>query len=141
MLNRVLQYLGPSPAQMVFLFIFIVTNSVTLFALSMLLLRNIWALGANITTIEGWEIERHATLVRRAKVLGGYLDGPDGLKIRIVKHEFPYDVGIFSNVQQGMGGNPLTWLWPFAATLRHYERFYFPTNGFEGRSYRQYDKR
>ena len=127
-----LQYLGPSASQLVFLFIFIVTNSLTLFALSLLLLRNIWVLGANVTTIEGWEIERHATLVRRARVLGGYLDGPDGVKVRIVKREFPYDIGIFRNIQQGLGRNPLTWLWPFAPTLSNERGLWFETNGFEG---------
>lgn len=129
------QYLGPSPTQLVCLFIFIITNSVTLFALLVLLIRNIWVLGANVTTIEGWEIERHATLVRRAKVLGGYLDGPDGSRIRIATQEFPYDVGIFSNIQQGLGRNPLIWLWPFAATLDNELSLHFPTNGFEGKCY------
>ena len=130
--NNPPQYLGPSPAQLVFLFLFIITNSVTLFALSLLLARNIWVLCANITTIEGWEIERHATLVRRAKVFGGYLDGPNGVKVRIVKHEFPYDIGIVRNIQQGLGRNPLAWLWPFALTLGDASGLQFKTNGFEG---------
>lgn len=111
-------------------------NSVTLFALSIFLVRNLWVLGANITTIEAWEIERHATLVHRAKVLGGYLDGPDGAKVRIVKHEFPYDIGIFQNIQQALGKNPLTWLWPFAVTPTRESGLYFQTNGFEGTRYR-----
>lgn len=132
-LNLSPQYLGPSPTQLVCLFIFIILNSVTLFALLVLLIRNIWVLGANVTTIEGWEIERHATLVRRAKVWGGYLDGPDGSKIRVVKHEFPYDIGIFTNIQQALGHNPLIWLWPFAATLDNKSHLRFPTNGFEGK--------
>jgi hypothetical protein len=57
----------------------------------------------NTYTIEGWEIERHETLVRRARYLGGYLDGPDGVKVRIVKQEYPYDIGLWQNVVQGMG--------------------------------------
>jgi len=56
-----------------------------------------------MTTIEGWEIERHETLLRRAKVLGGYLNGPDGQRVRIVRQEFPYDIGIWANFKQGMG--------------------------------------
>lgn len=107
------------------------TNSLTLFAILLLLIRNIWVLGANVTTIEGWEIERHATLVRRAKVLGGFLDGPDGVKVRIVRHEFPYDIGILQNIQQALGANPLAWLWPFAATPTNETGLYFQTNGFE----------
>ena len=54
-------------------------------------------------TIEGWEIERHTALVRRARYLGGFLDGPDGTKVRILKQEYPYDIGLWSNVVQGMG--------------------------------------
>jgi hypothetical protein len=57
----------------------------------------------NTTTIESWEIERHETLVRRARVLGGSLEGPGGVNIVIRKQEFPYDIGIFSNVVQSMG--------------------------------------
>ncbi|KAL8784182.1 MAG: hypothetical protein Q9195_009150 [Heterodermia aff. obscurata] len=107
------------------------TNSFTLFAILLLLVRNIWVLGANVTTIEGWEIERHATLVRRSKVFGGFLDGPDGIKVRIVRQEFPYDIGIFQNIRQALGANPLAWLWPFAATPTNKSGLNFETNGFE----------
>ncbi len=117
---------------MVFLFIFLIVNSVTLFALGILLARNIWCLGGNFTTIEGWEIERHETLVRRARARGGYLDGPDGMRIRIRKQEFPYDIGIYQNIRQGMGGTPLLWLWPFAATPSNKSGLKFDINGFEG---------
>jgi palmitoyltransferase len=97
------QYLGPSALQLLHLFLLIVINSLMFFALSILLIRTIWCLAINTTTIEGWEIERHATLVRRARYYGGYLHGPDGQKIRIVKQEFPYDIGIWKNLKQGMG--------------------------------------
>ena len=76
-----------------------------LFMLVVLLLRTVWMLAVNQTTIEGWEIERHKTLVRRAKVFGGFLDGPDGMRIRIRKQEFPYDIGIWANIRDGMGGS------------------------------------
>lgn len=86
-----------------------------LFALVLLLGRTLWSLAVNTWTIEGWEIERHHTLLRRAKVLGGYLEGPDGTKVRIDHQEFPWDVGIWSNICQGMGSrNPLSWFWPFS---------------------------
>ena len=74
----------------------LLTNSLILFAVGILLLRSLWSLAMNTTTIESWEIERHKVLLRRAKALGGYLDGPDGTKIRITKQEFPYDIGIWS---------------------------------------------
>jgi len=89
-------------------------------------------MGANTTTIEGWEIERHETLVRRARVLGGYLNGPDATRIRIVKQEFPYDIGIHANLVQGMGGHLHTWLWPFAPSPSVESGLSFPENGFEG---------
>jgi len=89
-------------------------------------------MAVNTTTIEGWEIERHETLVRRARVLGGYLNGPDGTRIRIVKQEFPYDIGIYANLVQGMGGHFHTWLWPIAPTPSVESGLSFPENGFEG---------
>lgn len=128
------QYLGPSAIQMALLFVLIMTNSITWFALSILLLRSIWSIGTNVTTIEAWEIERHETLLRRARVSGGYLDGPDGTKVRITRQEFPYDVGIFRNIRQGMGSRPFSWLWPLAATLSNESGLHFETNGFEGMS-------
>lgn len=98
----------------------------------MLLLRTLWGLIFNITTIESWEIERHHTLLRRSRVMGGYLDGPDGVKVRITKQEFPFDIGLWSNVVQGMGSlNPLAWFWPFSATPSEDSGQAFGTNGFE----------
>lgn len=117
---------------MVLIFIFSATNSITLFALALLLVRNMWILGANATTIEGWEIERHETLLRRARVSGGYLDGPDGMKVKITRQEFPYDIGILRNIRQGMGGSAFFWLWPLAATPSNESGLDFETNGFEG---------
>ena len=82
-----------------------VINTFTLMALAILWLRTGWCIAANKTTIETWEIERHHKLLRRSRALGGYLDGPDGIKVRIRKQEFPYDIGIFQNIQQNMGGS------------------------------------
>ncbi|KAH7123829.1 DHHC palmitoyltransferase-domain-containing protein [Dendryphion nanum] len=128
-------YLGPSAFQMALLFAFTVANSMTLFALSVLLIRNIWVLAVNTTTIEGWEIERHNTLVRRARYFGGYLDGPGGIKVQIRKQEFPYDIGIWKNFKQGMGtGNILAWFFPFAATPTIETGIDFEINDFEDAS-------
>ena len=85
-----------------------------------------------MTTIEGWEIERHETLVRRARRQGGFLNGPDGMRIKIRKQEFPYDIGILQNMRQGMGGSLFGWLWPFTATPSNESGLEFQTNGFEG---------
>jgi palmitoyltransferase len=112
-------YLGPTILQLVHLFLLVVTNSLVLFALILLLGRTLWSTALNMTTIEGWEIERHHTLLRRARVLGGYLYGPDGNKIRIEHQEFPWDVGIWKNLSQSMGtANVVAWFWPFAGSLR-----------------------
>ncbi|KIX01631.1 uncharacterized protein Z518_09357 [Rhinocladiella mackenziei CBS 650.93] len=130
--NRMLpSYLGPSITQLLHLFILILVNSLTLFLVSITFLRTVWGLGANVTTIESWEIERHHQLLRRARVLGGYLDGPDGVRIKMVRQEFPYDIGIWNNIVQGMGSaNPIAWFWPFSATPKT-SGSTFETNGFE----------
>lgn len=87
------------------LFVLFVVNSLTVFMLFILLVRTLWSLGANTTTIESWEIERHETLLRRARHYGGYLEGPGGIRVRIKRQEFPYDIGIWSNIREGMGGS------------------------------------
>lgn len=125
-------YLGPSFLQLAHLFTTLIANSITLFALGILFLRNTWCLAVNTTTIEGWEIERHKTLLRRARHFGGYLSTPDGTQLRIKRQEFPYDIGIFANISQGMGtSNPLSWLNPFAATPSVASGLSFASNGFE----------
>ncbi|KAK5691321.1 Palmitoyltransferase, partial [Elasticomyces elasticus] len=103
------------------------------FALFILLVRSLWSLGSNTTTIESWEIERHNTLLRRARHFGGYLEAPGGLKVRIRKQEFPYDIGIWDNIKAGMGGsaNVLSWFWPFTATPEYNSGLEFEVNDFE----------
>ncbi|GAA90398.1 palmitoyltransferase with autoacylation activity Pfa4 [Aspergillus luchuensis IFO 4308] len=98
-----------------------------------LLGRTIWSMSINTTTIEEWEIERHQTLVRRSRHFGGYLTGPGGVRIRIKKQEFPYDIGIWSNIKAGMGGtaNVLSWFWPLARTPDRRTGLEFEVNDFE----------
>lgn len=99
------KYLGPSVFQLTHLFILIVLNTLTLTILSILLLRTLWLFLQNTTTIESWEIERHEMLVQRARATGGYLTAPDGTQVRVRKQEFPYDLGFFKNMKEGMGGS------------------------------------
>lgn len=128
-------YLGPSPFQLAHLFATLIANSITLFAVGILLIRNLWCLAVNTTTIEGWEIERHRTLLRRARHFGGYLESADGSQVRIKKQEFPYDIGIWSNIVQGMGtANPISWFNPFGFTPPLQSGLSFPSNGFEDAS-------
>jgi palmitoyltransferase len=110
----------------------VVLNSISLFALSLLLGRSVWSLLWNTYAIEDWEIERHEVLLRRARLNGGYLDGPDGIQINIKRQEFPFDIGIWANITQGMGtANPLAWFWPFASTYDIHSGLEYETNGFE----------
>ncbi|TKA76325.1 hypothetical protein B0A55_04188 [Friedmanniomyces simplex] len=112
-------YLGPNSGQVALLFIEVVLNSFVLFALSILLGRTLWSLGLNMTTIEGWEVERHHAILRRARASGGLLNGPDGKQVRIEHQEFPWDIGIWTNICRGMGSsNPVLWFWPFARSPR-----------------------
>jgi palmitoyltransferase len=125
-------YLGPSAFLLFHLFAVLLANSITVFAVGILAINNLWALMINQTTIEGWEIARHRTLVRRARTFGGYLETPDGSSVRIKKQEFPYDIGIVANICQGMGTkNPLQWLNPLAPTPALESGLSFETNGFE----------
>ncbi|KAL3478928.1 DHHC palmitoyltransferase-domain-containing protein [Aspergillus californicus] len=126
-------YMGPSVAQIGHLFILFVLNSLTVFALFILLVRTIWSLGSNTTTIESWEIERHETLLARARQFGGFLPGPGGISVRITKQEYPYDIGIWSNIRAGMGGsiNVISWFWPFARTPDRTSGLEYEVNGFE----------
>jgi palmitoyltransferase len=51
--------------------------------------------------------------------------------MKLVKQEFPYDIGIWNNICQGMGSaNPIAWFWPFSASPRT-SGLVFETNGFE----------
>ncbi|KAK8869594.1 hypothetical protein IAR55_000161 [Kwoniella newhampshirensis] len=51
----------------------------------------------NSTTIEGWEKDKVATLVRRGK---------------IKEIKYPYNIGFIKNIKSVLGPNPLLWLWP-----------------------------
>ncbi|OJD29839.1 dhhc zinc finger membrane protein [Diplodia corticola] len=125
-------YLGPTAPELMHLFVLMAVNSATTFGVSIMTLRFGQMFGQNVTTIESWEIERHDTLVNRARYLGGQLDRPDGTRVRIKKQEFPYDIGIFANMAQAMGTkNILAWFWPFAATPPNDTGLNFEVNGFE----------
>ena len=101
--------------------------------LLIMLARTLYGLAFNTTTIETWEIERHETLLRRARAQGGWLQAPDGSKVRIERQEFPWDVGVWRNVCQGMGtGNVLAWVWPFAGNLDVVSGLVFEHNEIEG---------
>ncbi|KAF2766903.1 zf-DHHC-domain-containing protein [Teratosphaeria nubilosa] len=125
-------YLGPNIYQLALLFVLVVVNSFLLFAMLLLLGRTIWGLCLNMTTIEGWEVDRHEAVLRRARVMGGYLHGPDGQRVKIEQQEFPWDVGIWTNICQGMGAwNPIAWFWPFARSPSVESGLSFEHNGID----------
>ena len=128
------QYLGPNALQLAHLFVLVVVNSLVLFALILLFGRTVWSLALNMMTIEGWEVERHHALLRRARVLGGYLNGPDGSKVRVESQEFPWDIGIWQNFCQCMGSrNPLAWFWPLARSPTVESGLSFEHNEIDGK--------
>lgn len=116
----------------IWLFVVCVITAITLFILTVLLVTSVQSLLLNTTMIEQWEIQRHSALVRRAKKNGGYVSTPGGGELRIAAQEFPYDVGIWTNIVQGMGSsNPLVWLLPWGGGPSNDEVWSFETNGFE----------
>ncbi|PMD20802.1 zf-DHHC-domain-containing protein [Hyaloscypha hepaticicola] len=125
-------YLGPPTWAMAHLFVLILVNSITLFALSILLVRATYSLAINTTTIESWEIERHEALVERARKTGGWVYGNGGQKMRVQHQEFPYDIGIWKNLVQGMGTtNVLAWFLPFGGGPSIDSAAHYAVNGFE----------
>jgi len=125
-------YLGPSTTAMAHLLIVTVFNTFTLFLVSILLIRTIYGLCTNTSQIEYWEIERHETLVARARKRGGWVYAAGGGKIRVEKQEFPYDVGIWKNICQGMGtSNVFMWFAPWAGGPSELTAGSWEENGFE----------
>lgn len=68
-------YLGPSTTSLTLLFIIVCSNSLSLFAMSLLFIRTAYSLASNIYMIEAWEIERHDAIIERSKTrnMRGYV--------------------------------------------------------------------
>jgi hypothetical protein len=98
--------------------------------LAILLIRSLWSLVSNTFTIEGWEQERHDTLLRRSRVFGGWLDGPDGTRIRIERQEYPYDIGLWSNIVQGMGTSNAMPSYPSTSENTNFSHRYWLGSGY-----------
>ncbi|KAK7914379.1 Palmitoyltransferase PFA4 [Apiospora marii] len=129
-------YLGPTLPQLIWVTLFGLVAMGTSLALGILLATTVQGWLFNTTMIEGWEIERHdALLERRRGAFGdgggggsnydedGYWetrrDADDPALLRLDPVEFPYDIGIFSNMAQAMGtANVLLWFFPFASGPR-----------------------
>ncbi|KAK5663557.1 hypothetical protein OQA88_3988 [Cercophora sp. LCS_1] len=118
-------YLGPSLTQLVSLTIISLVDAATSIALSILFFTTIRGWVLNSTMIEDWEVERHEAVLGRlegdsdSSARNGDFWGADGdsgvLLAHLSRIEFPYDLGIFSNMAQAMGTfNPLLWFFPFS---------------------------
>ncbi|RDW87667.1 palmitoyltransferase PFA4 [Coleophoma crateriformis] len=128
-------YLGPSVWAIAHLFAVSVANGLVLFALAILLVRALYSLAINTTMIESWEIERHEALLARARKSGGYTYGSGGQKVYIRHQEFPYDIGVWKNLVQGMGTrNIFMWFLPFGKTPQISKAGTWEVNGFEAES-------
>jgi len=128
-------YLGPPMWTMVHLLVLMCVNSLTLFALSILLIRAAYSLAMNTTMIESWEIERHEALVNRSRKTGGYVYANGGQRMRVERQEYPYDIGIWKNLSQGMGMDVVPmWFLPFGGAPSIKSAANYEVNGFEDAS-------
>lgn len=82
--------------------------------------------------IESWEIERHEALIERSRKTGGFVYANGGYKVRVVRQEFPYDIGIWKNLVQAFGTrNVLLWILPFGGAPGVESAYNWEENGFE----------
>ena len=78
-------------------------------AVGMFSLYHLYLAAGNSTTIEGWEKDKVATLIRRGKIRD--------IKYPYVCAPVPKDtdwqnIGFVNNLKSVLGPNPLLWLWP-----------------------------
>jgi palmitoyltransferase len=112
--------------------VLIAVNTLVLFGLLILFIHAAHNLATNTTTIENWEIERHEALVKRARKNGGWVYASGGEKMRIESQEFPYDIGVWKNLVQGMGTwNIIMWFLPFGGAPKVEDAVDYEVNGFE----------
>lgn len=82
--------------------------------------------------IESWEIERHESLLSRARKNGGFVYANGGTKVYVRTQEFPYDIGIWKNLVQTFGtGNVLFWVFPYGGGPGVESAGKWEENGFE----------
>jgi palmitoyltransferase len=125
-------YLGPPVWALAHMMVLIGLNTLVLFGLLILFIHAAHSLATNTTMIENWEIERHEALVERARKNGGWVYASGGQKMRIESQEFPYDIGVWKNLVQGMGTwNVLMWFMPFGGAPKIEDAVGYEVNGFE----------
>lgn len=123
---------GPSMFLIGWLLYVTVVTGLLAFILFVLFVTSVRAMALNETSIETREMERHEVLLNRARQNGGYVYAPGGSRIAIQRQEFPYDIGIWKNIVQGMGtANVLRWFLPWEKGNSNETGWAFETNGFE----------
>ncbi|KAK3393730.1 DHHC palmitoyltransferase-domain-containing protein [Podospora didyma] len=104
-------YLGPTLPHLITLTVMSMVCLGTALALFLLLFTTARGWVLNATMIEEWEMERHEAVLSRDE--DKYWNNDAHLKME--KVEFPYDIGLFANLAQGMGTrNVLAWFSPLA---------------------------
>ncbi|KAK0734207.1 DHHC palmitoyltransferase-domain-containing protein [Lasiosphaeria miniovina] len=127
-------YLGPTLPHLVLLTAVSLVGSGTAIALGLLLFTTARGWILNATMIEDWEVERHEAVLARQQrhdreddsESDDYDDNDGKPRSRrqafwqdtdpiIPRVEYPYDIGVFANMAQGMGTrNALKWFLPWA---------------------------
>jgi len=117
-------YLGPTLPHLIALTLLSLVNLGTSLALGILLFTTLKSWALNTTMIEDWEIERHESVLCRLDASSSSTtttdfwgaDGDSGVLLaHLNRIEFPYDLGVSSNLSQAMGTrNPLLWVFPLA---------------------------
>ncbi|ODN83420.1 hypothetical protein L202_01562 [Cryptococcus amylolentus CBS 6039] len=101
MLRRVMAvahyYIEPSLSDVLFLVFNFAACIPVWLCVGMFSIYHLYLASGNSTTIEGWEKDKVATLIRRGK-------------IKEVK--YPYNIGMYKNLKSVLGPQPLLWLWP-----------------------------
>jgi len=90
-------WVEPSTSELIFIVLNYVACVPVIVMVGLFSLYHYYCLLLNTTTIEGWEKNKVATLVRRGK---------------IEEIKFPYTLGVFTNIGAVLGDNPLLWCWP-----------------------------
>ncbi|KAF8078935.1 zf-DHHC-domain-containing protein [Lyophyllum atratum] len=90
----------PSSVELVFTILNFVACVPVLLAVGGFSLYHMYCLFGNSTTIEGWEKDKVATMVRRGK---------------LSEVKFPYNLGRRRNIESVLGKNMLLWCWPTPA--------------------------
>ncbi|GJN87395.1 hypothetical protein Rhopal_000344-T1 [Rhodotorula paludigena] len=90
-------FITPSTFQIVMLILNYTACVPVIIAVGVFSLYHLWSLLVNTTTIEGWEKDKAASLMRRGKIR---------------EYRYPYHLGYLTNVRAVLGSNPLLYGWP-----------------------------